>query len=234
LYYDPRQRFLAQQWVEQRPYPALMAGRGFHQGLRWAGRALAQLHGLPADSGPAKTTDRHLAELMTPPPADLAARLPALAPRLRAVIGDVGRLCDGSPAPLAWPSPQGQGLQATPSPVAPIHRDFHLRQLFFGGRRVWLIDWDQYALGDPALDVGNFLVYLETHLDGRIGEAQEAFLEGYGVAAGDALWARLPGYRALTYLRLACKAYRLQQPGWERRLERMLARAEVLLAGASR
>lgn len=214
LYYDPQRRFLAQQWVKQRPYPELVAGRGFHGGLRWAGRALAQLHRLPIEPHSAKTTEHHLLELMSPPPAELAARLPELAPRIHGLVAALGRL-------------------ETPA-VAPIHRDFHLRQLFYGARRVWLIDWDQYAFGDPALDVGNFLVYLETHLDDRVELAQRAFLEGYGLRSSDPLAARLPGFRALTYLRLACKAFRLQKPDWRQRLERMLDRAETALAGGVR
>jgi hypothetical protein len=211
LYYDPQRCFLAQRWVQQRPYPELLDGRSFHNALRWAGRALAQLHRLPIDPAPVKTTGNHLIELMSPTPTDLADGLPELAPRIHAIASALG--------------------QIEHTTVAPIHRDFHLRQLFYGARRVWLIDWDQYAFGDPALDVGNFLVYLETHLNDRIEPAQQAFLEGYGVRAGDPLWARLPGFRALTYLRLACKAYRLQKPDWPERLARMLDRAEAAQEG---
>jgi hypothetical protein len=41
-----------------------------------------------------------------------------------------------------------------------IHRDFHPGQMLVDGERVYLLDLDLYASGDPALDVGNFLAHL--------------------------------------------------------------------------
>ena len=41
-----------------------------------------------------------------------------------------------------------------------IHRDFYPDQIIVSGSRLYLIDLDLYCLGDPALDVGNFLAHL--------------------------------------------------------------------------
>jgi thiamine kinase-like enzyme len=38
-----------------------------------------------------------------------------------------------------------------------IHRDFYSSQVIVDGARLWLIDFDCFCLGDPGLDVGNFL-----------------------------------------------------------------------------
>jgi aminoglycoside phosphotransferase (APT) family kinase protein len=41
-----------------------------------------------------------------------------------------------------------------------IHRDFHPDQVLVDGARLWLLDFDLYCLGDPALDVGNFIGHI--------------------------------------------------------------------------
>jgi aminoglycoside phosphotransferase (APT) family kinase protein len=110
--------------------------------------------------------------------------------------------------------------------VAPIHRDFHARQVFLSRTKVWVVDWDLFAHGDPALDVANVCVYFETHVTRDPSGAAASALEGYVRAAGDGVVERLPAFRALTYLRLASKAFRLQRPGWRLRLDAMLDRAE--------
>ena len=41
-----------------------------------------------------------------------------------------------------------------------IHRDFYPAQVLVDEERLWLVDFDMYSQGDPALDVGNFLGHL--------------------------------------------------------------------------
>jgi glycosyltransferase involved in cell wall biosynthesis len=43
---------------------------------------------------------------------------------------------------------------------AGIHRDFYADQIISNGDRLYLLDFDLYAMGDPALDAGNFLGHL--------------------------------------------------------------------------
>jgi|CXWL01.1.fsa_nt_gi hypothetical protein len=42
----------------------------------------------------------------------------------------------------------------------PIHRDFYHDQVLIDGKRLFLLDLDTCSLGDPALDIGNFLGHL--------------------------------------------------------------------------
>lgn len=47
--------------------------------------------------------------------------------------------------------------------AVPIHRDFYHDQILIDKDRLFLLDLDTCALGDPALDVGNFLGHLLEH-----------------------------------------------------------------------
>jgi aminoglycoside phosphotransferase (APT) family kinase protein len=171
------------------------------------GRALAEFHGLALVPGPAKRLDDHIAELIKPAPRVLAAALPQYAAHITRALA---RLEQES---AAW------GLV----PVVPLHRDFHLRQLFDDGVHVTVIDWDDAASGDPAFDVGYFTAYLRSHFTPEAAEAGiAAFRRGYGGNA--ALWDRVPVYERFNALRRACRRFRLQDNGWQRELEAMFAR----------
>ena len=45
-------------------------------------------------------------------------------------------------------------------PTSGTHRDFHPAQVLADGDRLWLLDFDLFCAGDPALDLGNFLGHL--------------------------------------------------------------------------
>lgn len=199
LFYVPEARLLGLSYVRGAPLSELARGLWAEGALRTAGQAVAELHSLRVAAGPPRRLREHLADLVRPQPAELAAydgRLAALAERL---------LCELLAAEATI------DLAAV---AAPIHRDLHLRQLFLGAGRIWLVDWDLFACGDPALDVGNMEAYLHTHLGGRAASAAAAFRAGYAAGGGGPAMARAPLYVAFTYLRLACKRARLQAPDW--------------------
>lgn len=175
--------------------------------LERIGRALSELHGLALATGPAKRLGEHLSELVRPAPGVLAQAFPEHAGRIHDTLDRLRA------AEAAW----GE------LPAGPLHRDFHLRQIFDDGRHVTVIDWDDAASGDPAFDVGYFVTYLETHYEVAAAEAGvAAFRAGYG---GDAAtWARVPEYGRFNLLRRACRRYRLRDAGWERELAAMMAR----------
>lgn len=217
LFYSPQLRLLAQAHVAGRPYNTLAGQRDFRAYLRLAGRALAELHTLPVALGTPLELADHLHDLIHPHPLELAVRVPEFHTRIEQLLSALAARERAAPRPVA---------------AAPIHRDFHLRQLFYGQQRVWLIDWDLFACGDPALDVGNFLVYLRTHLGARADAACDAFLAGYCADhASHATLHRSPIYQAFTYLRLACKRFRLQGQCWRDQADTMLRRGEACLAG---
>jgi aminoglycoside phosphotransferase (APT) family kinase protein len=80
---------------------------------------------------------------------------PAWATRIEAILA----ACDKLAAHLPTPKPCG------------IHRDFYPAQVIVDRRRLYLIDFDLYCVGDPALDVGNF-----------IGHVTEQSLRSFGDA----------------------------------------------------
>lgn len=193
-FYDPGLRLLALARVEGEPLADLARGPRAGSALHLVGRALAELHRLPAPAILALGLRDHLADLVRPHPEVLPAHHGALGRRAMALLAELLAAEDHTIAP------------------APIHRDLHLRQLFLGAGRVWLIDWDLFAAGDPALDVGNFCAYLHTHLVEGSRRAVAAFLEGYTAGGGAAAIGRAPLFAAFTYLRLACKGVRLGRP----------------------
>ncbi len=46
------------------------------------------------------------------------------------------------------------------SALLPAHRDFYDKQVLVDGNKLTVIDWDTFAMADPALDFGNFAAHL--------------------------------------------------------------------------
>jgi Phosphotransferase enzyme family len=213
LFYEPRLRTLALEPAPGRSYRELVREAGFTDHLRLVGGALAALHALDVPSLRAVTIDDHLAELVRPHPEALVAALPEHAQLVAGVLAGLRA---------------GEGAIAY-APV-PVHRDFHLGQLFRDGDRVAVIDWDLVARGDPALDLGNFAVYLRTRVPHAAARGVDAFLAGYAARGGGGALARMALYEALTYVRLACKRVRLKPEGWREDAVRMVRLAAARLA----
>ena len=154
----------------------------------------------------------HVADLIHPHPRRFARAVPALAPRVRALTRALS----------AHRPPPG-------TPVVPIHRDVHARQLIVGRGRLTLVDWDLAAAGDAALDVANFAMYLRTHLATGADTAATTFLAAYARHGRDVSRTLGPS-TALACLRLAVKAWRLGRPGWPSRAARLIADAERALS----
>jgi streptomycin 6-kinase len=190
IFCDPGGSVLVQPLAPGETLAARIA-RGDVAALALAGRAAAALHAL-RPAAPPRSVHDHVAELMRPHPAALAAAVPALSARIEAVLAGLER-----------------AVAAHSAPTAPLHRDLHPRQIIVDGGRAWLVDWDLTAAGDPALDVGNLLAWLETHLSQEeAGACRERFLAGYEETGDAAALERVDAYRALTYMRLACKRFR--------------------------
>jgi hypothetical protein len=213
LFYEPRLRTLGLEVAPGRPYRELVREAGFTAHLGLVGGALAGLHALEVPSLRVATIDDHVDELIRPHPDALGAALPGHAGLVAGVLA---------------------GLRAGERGIAyapvPVHRDFHLGQLFHDRDRVAVIDWDLVARGDAALDLGNFAVYLRTRVPHAGARGLDAFLAGYAARAGGDAFARIALYEALTYLRLACKRVRLRPAGWQEDAVRMLHLAEARLA----
>ncbi len=92
-------------------------------------------------------------------------------------------------------------------PVCGIHRDFHLDQVLVDGDRLWLLDFDLYCEGHPALDAGNFVAHLiELALrrsgdPGALAHCEIAFVEHFLALSGEALRPALDAYTSLALVR---------------------------------
>jgi aminoglycoside phosphotransferase (APT) family kinase protein len=99
------------------------------------------------------------------------------------------------------------GLEAGVSAL--IHRDFYPDQVMIAGDRLHLLDLDLCAVGDPALDVGNFVGHLveqalRQHGDaGALDEPAAALVDRFAARAGRAAAAAVEVYATLTLARHA-------------------------------
>lgn len=214
-FYDASLRVLAQQRVPGTPCAKLLENESGAFVAELVGSALACLHSQRDIESDVKNLSQHVQELISPHPFVLAERFPQYRPLIEAALDTFSK--------------RDAALEFSYEPT-PIHRDFQLRQLFLSEARVWLVDWDTFALGDPAFDVAYFLVYLNTHLDNHWRESvRDAFLSGYHKSRHASVTDRLVVYEAFNYLRRACRRFRIQDRGWEAEMHRMLQQLESRL-----
>jgi tRNA A-37 threonylcarbamoyl transferase component Bud32 len=159
-------------------------------GVKAAGRALAKLHRSPLPVAARHTIVDEISLLERW--VDLVSEMDATASQ--AMIAALAKVR----SKLA----QWQGVEPTL-----VHRDFYEKQVAVSGQQTYLIDFDTLAIGDPALDLGNFLAHLRlAELQGR-GHSEslsEAFLEAYGDSFSPGLARRVEAYTRSSALRLAC------------------------------
>ena len=93
-------------------------------------------------------------------------------------------------------------------PMVGIHRDLHPDQLLIDSDRVTFVDLDLYALGEPALDVGNLTAHvielgLRVHGDSEaFAEFNDSFIDHYVWLAGEGLREAIRLYELLSLARL--------------------------------
>jgi Ser/Thr protein kinase RdoA (MazF antagonist) len=160
-------------WL-QKQEPGISAAQRLAEpdGIAIAGRiarAIARLHAEGPETDRSHTVEDEL-RILDERLALLALDRPHWAARLDAVLMECRRLAATLPPPV----------------VRPIHRDFHPENVLIDGERVVLLDLDLYAMGDGAVDAGNFLAHLveqglrEAERADRLGDLalqfQEVFL----------------------------------------------------------
>jgi hypothetical protein len=88
-----------------------------------------------------------------------------------------------------------------------IHRDFYSSQVLIDGDRLWVIDFDLYCEGDPALDAGNFLGHVTEQALRELGDArallnvEQAFEDRFVELAGERVRNAVRVYADLTLAR---------------------------------
>lgn len=97
---------------------------------------------------------------------------------------------------------------ALPSPRAcGIHRDFYADQIMVDGDRLYLLDFDLYCGGDPALDIGNFaghLIEQSLRLSGDPAlffSYEQVLVDEFVELAGPASQQAVAAYTTLTLVR---------------------------------
>ncbi|MGH9148168.1 MAG: glycosyltransferase [Vicinamibacterales bacterium] len=93
------------------------------------------------------------------------------------------------------------------SPLRGIHRDFYADQVILSGERLYVLDFDMFAAGDPALDAGNFLGHLTEqslrtwgHPRG-LAACEHAFQERFLQRSGHCREEAVQAYAVLTLVR---------------------------------
>ena len=136
--------------------------------LATMGRALAALHGMRI-TPPTTTSPETVLVDLRPKVEELSSWLPGEGSRLRRAFA---QLEDQTPRPA--------------SPTSFVHNDFGPANLLWRAGELVVLDFDRCTRGDPALDLGNFLVQLRRssirHPERLINFAlaRRALLEEYG------------------------------------------------------
>ncbi|MET3794096.1 aminoglycoside phosphotransferase family protein [Aquamicrobium terrae] len=138
--------------------------------LRAAGRALARLHGVGLDpiGEVAEWTMRDELTVMRDAFARAAAARPEFGQSLAALDAMLTEQAEALP----------------PGRRNGIHRDFYPDQVIVAPDKTWLLDLDLFAIGDPAIDIANFIAHLREHalrngLEDKLRAHEDAFLAGY-------------------------------------------------------
>jgi aminoglycoside phosphotransferase (APT) family kinase protein len=135
--------------------------------------------------------------------------LPALRPRVETLVR---RLGDDMP-------PGGE--------LVPAHGDFHVDQLLLANGHMAVIDFDQMCLAEPALDLATYAADVVRGRDSDLAAIEavlEPLLDGYGGRPAGLDW-----HLAAAIMGRAAHPFQRQVPGWEERVEAMVAAAEASL-----
>jgi aminoglycoside phosphotransferase (APT) family kinase protein len=159
-----------------------------------AAAALASLHSLPFTSEESRSLSGEFEELCL-----RAARLRTAAPLLSQEVD-------------AWLQElRPRVARAQPGALHLIHGDFKPSQLLVNGTVIGVVDLDRACLGDPAIDVGNFMAVLrkEALLNGRdhLRRLEPDFLAEYLARRPDAdgLVARAGLFQCIALVRSAVR-----------------------------
>ena len=103
-------------------------------------------------------------------------------------------------------------VNTTPEPsFRGIHRDFHPDQVIVDGARLYLLDFDDYCEGDPAIDLGSLLVYftkkslLTFGTPDGLAEQEKVVTESFLQLSGQTTCAAVSAYKTFRLLRLIYK-----------------------------
>ena len=186
----PRFRMCLQRKVDGVEATALLPGPGGEALARRTAEAIFKLHKTEIPAGRSHTMADELRILHQHLPL-VAQTKPSLRKRIDRLLEGCDRL----------------GASVPPPRTCGIHRDFYPDQIIVQGDRLFLLDFDLFCEGDPALDVGNFLGHLRElsvrqpggapALIDRVNVMTQRFVE----LAGPSLRPAIEAYTTLTLAR---------------------------------
>ncbi len=168
LGYDKEHGVTFMELVPGRSLHSLIGDRSFPVSCAEAGRLIRKLHSMAMNNLPGYTADDELDNLRKK--VDIIANI---FPEAGKAFADA---CSGI----------SRGRIADGHPTGVVHRDFYDKQTLHSPGRATLLDFDNMASSDPALDFGNFMahVVLRSHQSPEnellIQNGSEAFVRGYG------------------------------------------------------
>jgi hypothetical protein len=162
-------------------------------GIKWAKRIADLSHKIHTASVPAEKKFGIEDELriLDDCLGKVAAMRPEWSMRLRQLMENSCRMADEMPV----------------ARTCGIHRDFYSSQVIIDDERLWVIDFDLYCQGDPALDAGNFLGHVTEQALRELGDAralaqvEQAFENRYVELSGECVRRSVHGYANLTLAR---------------------------------
>jgi len=106
--------------------------------------------------------------------------------------------------------------------LRPVHRDFYPEQIIVGPTpgEVYIVDFDLFCMGDPAIDIGNFIGHLTEYSLREYGDGlalkhyEETVLESFVALAGSEERSPVKVYALLTLMRhiYICTLFPQRQP----------------------
>lgn len=208
--YDETLHTFWQKHQPGQPLLQILAGRDDRELLQAVAEGLALFHQSTLTSPARQTVETHLQDIREKY-AKLIHALPQFEAPLLSLIHDLETSAPGLP-------PVAESL---------IHGDFHIRQLLAHQGHISVFDFDEFAMGDPAQDVANFIADL--YFEGLEPE----WVEGAAATFYRAYQARqsIPPDRFHWHLRFrfmtkAYRLYRQQAPGLNDEIQRAIALAQ--------
>lgn len=217
---SPRDSAVALEWLPGRELAGVIADDDVRSStMATVGSALAELHAQRVEGLPTNTLDEESRQLAAV--ADSVAFLcPEIADRVQTLRSRI----------LA---------NLSPSQLRPIHGDFHARQVVLSGGAAGFIDFDEAAIGDPAIDIATFLAHLERDaLAGRLSRGRlemcvDGLMEGYRTVSSTLPLGGLPARIAGGLLLLAPHPFRDREPRWKENTASIVSRALEILDRAA-
>ncbi|MFV1980631.1 MAG: phosphotransferase, partial [Rhodothermia bacterium] len=129
-------------------------------------------------------------------------------------------------------------IMGVPMELSFIHGDFYAKQILLNDGEAILIDFDEAAIGNRHLDLGNFVAHLQRdYLRGQISQEQVAerqfrFLDSYRRIDGSIDDHLVAAYTAAGLLKLAPHPFRFREPEWFEQTEAILDLAHAAVPAA--